>query len=162
MAAGGQAGIAREDLLLFAESAAKMGVAFDVTADQAGDMMATWRTAFGLGQKQVTALADQINYLSNTSAASAPKIADVVTRVGGLGKLVGLNSGQVAALGGALVAVGAPSEVAATGMQNMMLALTAGASATKKQSEAFQALGFDAEQLAVMMQQDAQGPFYRC
>lgn len=157
VAAGGQAGIAREDLLLFAESAAKMGVAFDVTADQAGDMMATWRTAFGLGQKQVTALADQINYLSNTSAASAPKIADVVTRVGGLGKLAGLNSGQVAALGGALVAVGAPSEVAATGMQNMMLALTAGASATKKQSEAFQALGFDAEQLAVMMQQDAQG-----
>ena len=46
VAAGGQSGIAREDLMDFAESAVKMGIAFDVTADQAGDMMAKWRTAF--------------------------------------------------------------------------------------------------------------------
>ena len=40
VASGGQAGIEKENLLAFAESAAKMGVAFDVSADQAGDMMA--------------------------------------------------------------------------------------------------------------------------
>lgn len=45
VAAGGQSGIARDDLLKFAESAAKMGVAFDISADQAGEMMAKWRTA---------------------------------------------------------------------------------------------------------------------
>lgn len=157
VAAGGQAGIAREDLAGFAESAAKMGVAFDVTADQAGEMMAKWRTAFSLSQTEVVGLADQINYLSNTSAASAPLISDVVTRIGGLGKLAGLNSGQVAAMGAALVAVGAPSEVAATGMQNLMLALTAGSSATKKQQQAFQALGLDAVEMASMMQNDAEG-----
>ncbi|HAM04143.1 MAG TPA: phage tail tape measure protein, partial [Megasphaera sp.] len=42
VAAGGQAGIARQDLMQFAEDAVKMGVAFDVTAEQAGDMMAKW------------------------------------------------------------------------------------------------------------------------
>jgi TP901 family phage tail tape measure protein len=157
VASGGQAGLARDELLAFAESAAKMGVAFDITAEQSGDMMAVWRTAFGLGQDGVVALADQINYLSNTSAASAPNISDVVTRVGGLGKIAGLNSGQVAALAGALVAVGAPSEVAATGLQNMMLALTAGESATNAQKDAFEALGFQAEEMAAMMQKDAQG-----
>lgn len=157
VAAGGQAGIARKDLLGFAESAAKMGVAFDITAGQAGEMMAKWRTAFGLTQTEVTALADQINYLSNTSAASAPAISDVVTRVGGLGKLSGLSSGEVAAMASALVAVGAPSEVAATGLQNMMLAMTAGKSATNAQKQAFAELGFEAQEMAAMMQNDAQG-----
>ena len=37
-----------------------MGIAFDITADQAGDMMSKWRTAFGMGQKEVVALADQV------------------------------------------------------------------------------------------------------
>lgn len=79
VAAGGQSGIAREELLSFAESAAKMGVAFDVTADQAGQMMAQWRTAFKMGQTDVVALADKINYLGNNTAASADKISDVFT-----------------------------------------------------------------------------------
>ena len=80
VAASGQAGIARNELLAFAESAAKMGVAFDITAEQAGQMMAQWRTAFKMSQKQVVELADQINYLGNTTAASAPKISDIVTK----------------------------------------------------------------------------------
>jgi len=157
VAAGGQAGIARKDLEGFAESAAKMGVAFDISAGEAGEMMAKWQTAFSISQKEVVALADQINYLSNTSAASAPLISDVVTRVGGLGKIAGLNSGQVAALGASLVAVGAPSEVAATGIQNMLLSMTAGTSATAKQQKAFAALGFETKELAALMQKDAQG-----
>ncbi|UTW68688.1 phage tail tape measure protein [Anaerobacillus sp. HL2] len=40
-----------------------MGVAFDVTADEAGQMMAEWRTAFKMNQTEVSTLADQINYL---------------------------------------------------------------------------------------------------
>ena len=79
VAAGGQAGIAKEDLLSFAEAAAKMGVAFDITADQAGDMMAKWRTAFKMSQSEVVELADKVNYLGNTTAASAPIISPILT-----------------------------------------------------------------------------------
>ena len=92
VAAGGQSGIARDDLLAFAESAAKMGIAFDTTADHAGDMMAKWRTAFKMGQDDVNKLADKINYLGNTTAASAPLISDVVTRIGPLGEVGGVAS----------------------------------------------------------------------
>ncbi|TKV09725.1 phage tail tape measure protein, partial [Citrobacter sp. TBCS-14] len=53
VAAGGQAGIAREDLKQFAEDALKMGVAFDQSADQSGDMMAKWRTSFKMTQQEV-------------------------------------------------------------------------------------------------------------
>ncbi len=40
VAAGGQAGIARGDLMQFANDAVKMGVAFDTTAEESGQMMA--------------------------------------------------------------------------------------------------------------------------
>lgn len=157
VAAGGQSGIARDELLGFAEGAAKMGVAFDITAEQAGDMMAKWRTAFKMGQSDVVKLADKINFLGNTTAASAPLISDVVTRIGPLGSVGGVASGEIAALGASLVGSGVTSEIAATGIKNLILALVSGESATKSQNEAFAALGLNAVDMAKYMQKDARG-----
>lgn len=157
VAAGGQSGIETADLTSFAESAAKMGVAFDITAEQAGDMMAKWRTAFKMSQEDVVTLADKVNYLGNTTAASAPLISDVVTRIGPLGEVGGVASGEIAALGASMVGSGIQSEIAATGIKNMILTLTAGESATKSQSKALQGLGLDAETVAKTMQSDAKG-----
>ena len=155
VAAGGQSGIAREDLTSFAESAAKMGVAFDISAGQAGDMMAKWRTAFKMNQTEVVDLADKINYLGNTTAASAPLISDVVTRIGPLGEVGGVAAGEIAALGASMVGSGIQSDVAATGLKNMILALTAGESATKSQVGALNELGLSAEDVAQGMQDNA-------
>ena len=157
VAAGGQAGFARGELKQFAEDAVKMGIAFDQTADQSGDMMAKWRTSFKLTQPEVVKLADKINYLSNIGPSSAAQISDIVTRIGPLGAIAGLASGQIAAMGATLAGVGVPSEVAATGMKNFMLALTKGGSATKQQAQAFKSLRLDVKQLANGMQKDAQG-----
>lgn len=155
VAAGGQSGIAREGLTGFAESAAKMGVAFDISAGQAGDMMAKWRTAFKMNQTEVVDLADKINYLGNTTAASAPLISDVVTRIGPLGEVGGVAAGEIAALGASMVGSGIQSDVAATGLKNMILALTAGESATKSQVGALNELGLSAEDVAQGMQDNA-------
>jgi TP901 family phage tail tape measure protein len=157
VAAGGQAGFAAGELKQFAEDAVKMGIAFDQTAEQSGDMMAKWRTSFKLTQPEVVALADKINYLSNVGPSSAAQISDIVTRIGPLGAIAGLASGQIAAMGATLAGVGVPSEVAATGMKNFMLALTKGGSATKQQAQAFKSLRLDVKQVAKSMQKDAQG-----
>ena len=157
VAAGGQSGIAREDLLAFAESATKMGIAFDITADQAGDMMAKWRTAFKMNQEEVVALADKVNYLGNSTAASAPLISEVVTRIGPLGEVGGVASGEIAALGASIVGTGTSSEIAATGIKNLILGMSAGAGATKSQAAAFASLGMTAEDVASRMQVDAKG-----
>lgn len=157
VAAGGQAGIAREDLKQFATDAVKMGIAFDITADQAGEMMAKWRTAFGMSQGEVVQLADQVNYLSNTTAASSDSISDIVTRVGPLGQVAGMSAAQVAAIGASMASVGVQSDVAATGIKNMALGLVAGEGATKTQAEAFQQLGLSATDVAKRMQEDARG-----
>ena len=157
VASGGQAGIAKNELLGFAESAAKMGTAFDITAEEAGDMMAKWRTAFKMNQAEVVELADKINYLGNNTAASAPLISDVVRRIGPLGEIGGVASGEIAALGASMIGAGVESEVAATGLKNLMLGMTAGASATKTQSEAFAQLGLKTTDVAKRMQTDAKG-----
>lgn len=157
VAAGGQAGIAKNELTSFAESAVKMGVAFDQSADEAGQMMATWRTAFKLSQPAVVSLADKINYLGNTGPANAAKISAIVTRIGPLGEVAGVASGEIAAMGATIAGMGVESEIASTGIKNFMLSLTAGKSATSSQKKALSFLKIDPGQLAADMQKDAKG-----
>lgn len=156
VAAGGQGGIENSDLLKFAEMAGKMGVAFDMTADEAGQSMAEMKSAFGIPLDKVGELADKINYLGNTTAASAKNIMEIVQRVGPLGGVAGTSSGQIAALAATLRGMGVQNEVAATGIQNFMLALTKGEAATKSQKEALKELGYGSKQVAGSMQKDAQ------
>lgn len=156
-ASAGTAGIAAEELTAFTETAAKMGVAFDTTADQAGDWMAKWRTSFSMGQEEVTALADQINYLSNNSASTASEISTIVTAVGPLGDVAGISAAQIAALGSTMVGVGVQQEVAATGIRKLATTMVAGSSATKAQATVLQQLGLDATEMAERMQTDAEG-----
>ncbi|AEJ11835.1 MULTISPECIES: phage tail tape measure protein [Pseudomonas] len=157
VAAGGQSGIARDELLSFAESAVKMGIAFDQTADESGDMMAKWRTAFRMNQGEVVALADRINYLGNTGPATTKQISGIVTEVGALGEVAGLSSAQVAAIGATMAGVGVKQDVAATGIKNFMLAMTKGTAATKSQAQAYKSLRLDSKTVAENMQKDAQG-----
>ncbi len=156
-AAAGSAGIAREEITRFAEDAAKMGVAFDISADQAGEWMAKWRTSFGMTQDEVISLSDKINYLSNTTAANAEQISTIVTKIGPLGEVAGFASGEIAAMGAALVAVGVNEDVAATGIKKVMTTMTAGSAVTTRQQNVLNKLGISATDLANRMQVDAKG-----
>lgn len=155
VAAGGQSGIARKDLMQFASDAVKMGVAFDQTAEESGQMMAQWRTAFKLSQSDVVVLADKINYLGNTGPANAQKISDIVTRIGPLGGVAGVASGEIAAMGATIAGMGVESEIAATGIKNFMLSLTSGKSVTSSQKKALKFIKIDPAQLAADMQKDS-------
>lgn len=157
VAAGGQAGLSENELAGFAESSIKMGVAFGITADEAGQMMAGMRSAFGMSQSEVNSLADKMNYLANTTSTSETSIASIVQRVGPLAEVAGVSAGQVAALGATLTSMKVQEEVAATGIQNFMLAMVAGESATKKQQEAMAKLGLESSAVAKGMQTDAEG-----
>ncbi|WP_288395580.1 phage tail tape measure protein [uncultured Acinetobacter sp.] len=157
VAAGAQSGIASKELTTFAETAVKMGVAFDISAEQSGQSMAELRTAFRMSQDQVTTLADQINYLGNNTPAAAKGIMEIVQRIGPLGEVGGFAASSIAALGATLRGMGISEEIAATGIKNTMLALVAGESATKGQKAAYKELGIDCAKVAKDMQKDANG-----
>jgi len=155
--AGAQAGINTGELERYTKDAAKIKVAFDMNTEAAGNFLAKTRAQLNLDQNGVMQYADVINYLANTVAVTAPEVADISSRVAGLGGMAGISKEGVAALGASLVSVGVPSEVAATGLKNISLGLMAGTSATKKQAAAFKSLGLDAEDVAKRMTKDGEG-----
>jgi len=155
--AAGQSGVAKADLLGFAEQAAKMGVAFGMSGDQAGKTMSDWRAGMGLTLERTYALADAANHLSNNMNATAPALSEVIQRAGALAMTAGLAETQVAALGAAILAAGATPEVAATGLRKFTSTLVLGSAMSDRQAAAFRSLGFSARQMAKDMQTDAQG-----
>lgn len=155
MASAAQSGVAQKDLISFTEQAAKMGVAFDITAEEAGTMMAKWQSGMGLTLEQTFSLADATNALSNSNAATAAQIGEVLKRYGALGKVAGLTEKETAAFAASVVASGAEAEVAATGIKAFMRSMSKGGSMSKAQAAAFQNVGLDPKQLQKNLQKDA-------
>ncbi len=154
-AAAAQSGIASKDLAGFTEQAAMMAVAFGISADEAGNMMAKWKSGMGLTNEETYRLADAVNYLSNNNAALASEIGDTIKRYGALGKVAGLTAEQTAALSASVIGAGATSETAATGIKAMMRAMGSGGSMSDVQAAAFKNVGIDPKQLQKNLQKDA-------
>nr|GLK21679.1 phage tail tape measure protein [Microbacterium terregens] len=147
----------REDLIAFSGDAARMGIAFDMAAEDAGSTMAKWRQAFKMTQPDVVALGDRVNALTNKFGGKASTVAGIVTRIGPLGEVAGIAAPQVAALASSLNSIGVEEEIAATGIKNTLLTLTKGTAAAKSQKAAFKSLGLDAGKVAKAMQVNSSG-----
>ncbi|MBE4346716.1 phage tail tape measure protein [Vibrio parahaemolyticus] len=155
IAEGARNGIAKDELFNFAESAAKMSVAFDMTADEAGASMMKWRTTMNLSQDQAVNLANAVNYVGDNMATTAKDITEVLVRQGAVITNAGLDEVQAASLSAAVLSGSASTEIAATATKNLLLSLTAGDSASGSQKDALMTLGFDPADLARDMQENA-------
>lgn len=157
-AAFGQSGVtSTPEILNYTADAAKMAIAFDSDAKQSGKWMATWKQAFNLTEKEIVGLADQLNFLSNNTNATAADLAGIVTRVGSLGGMAGVDTSSVAAMADVLVATGVDDDSAATSLRNMFLKWTAGNAATKSEAGVMGKLGLDPAEFAKRMQTDSIG-----
>lgn len=154
-AAAGESGVATNDLKTFAEMAARVGIAFDMTAGEAGESLAKLKTQLGLTVAETGDMADAINHLSNNMASKAKDITEFMLRVGALAEMGGFTRDQVAGIGSAMIAAGAQAETAGTAMQNVVKKMTSGSFAKKEQREAAKALGLDLPTIAKQMQKDA-------
>ncbi|MFW5988619.1 MAG: phage tail tape measure protein, partial [Desulfosudaceae bacterium] len=157
VAAAGQAGIAQDQMTEFAETAVKMGTAFDMTGRESGKILSSWRAGMKLSQDEAESLADAVNHLSNNMNAQAGDLSKVIQRQGAAAKAAGLHETQVASLGAALLSAGTGPERSATALKKLTNSLTMGEKATARQRDALQELGFSSEELAERMQTDAQG-----
>jgi TP901 family phage tail tape measure protein len=160
IAAAAQSGVAKNDLVDFAEQAAKMGIAFDLTADQAGKMMADWRAGMSLTLPQTYSLADAVNHLSNNMNATAPALGEVIQRAGALAMSCGLAETEVAALGAAFLSAGASPEIASTALSKFVGTLSRAEGMSGRAEKALESLGFSSVQLAKDMQTDAKGTIF--
>ena len=155
-AAGGQMGVPIENIETFVQLAAKMGTAFGMSAEQAGDAVAKLSNVFGLPIEQVEKLGDAINVLGNTMAAKEVDIVEVLKRIGGSAKQFGLSAEQAAALGASMLALGVRAEVAGTGINAILTKLQTASMQGKEFQDALQSMGVSAEQLARDIQANPQ------
>lgn len=146
-ASGGQLGIARQDIKGFTETVAKMSVAFDMSADAAGDSMAKLANVYQIPIAQIGKLGDAINHLSNSSPAKASDIVTAMGRVGGVAKQFGLTELQTASLANAFISLGKPPEVAGTAINGMLTKLQTADKQGAKFQAALKAMGTSAQEL---------------
>lgn len=144
----GQSGLNKDEAIGYIEAAANMGMAFNMSREQASEYMFAWRNTFGMNLKQLKELNDQINTLGNNTGASEIKIAEFITRMGNLPTVVGMTTNQTAALGASLMEMGMAPEIAATGAKRLLTILNKGMAATGSEKEALNILGLDPEYLA--------------
>lgn len=146
-ASGGQLGVARKDLPKFTETIAKMSVAFDMAADQAGDSMAKLANVYQIPIDQIGKLGDAVNHLSNSSPAKAGDIINTLGRVGGVAKQFGLTEIQTTSLSNAFISLGKTPEIAGTAINGMLTKLMTADKQGAKFQQALKNMGMESKDL---------------
>lgn len=157
VASGGQLGIAKNKLIEFTTTTAKMSTAFDMMPEEAGESVAKLMNVFGLGLKEVKSLGDAINHLSDNTASKAKDIVNVLARVGGSAKVFGFSAKQTSSLAGALLSLGKPAEVTATAMNALFLKLGTADRQGAKFKKALADMGLDTQTLKDNIKENGEG-----
>lgn len=150
-AAGGQMGVAKENLLEFTRLTGKMAIAFDMSTEAAGENIGKIMGILGLDLSSMSELSDTINGLSNSNPAKAGEIVEVLKRIAGLGKQIGLTKEEISGLAASFLALGKTPETASTAANALMKTLANIRTAGKKEMEALEVLGLDASYVASKM-----------
>ncbi|WP_078338317.1 phage tail tape measure protein [Ochrobactrum sp. P6BS-III] len=155
VAAAGQSNIPYQELRKFTEQVAKVAVAWDTSESDTSDALAKIKSQLDLTVDGVGLYADAINHLSNNSAAKAPDLVDFAKGVAANGKMFGFAKNETLAFGGAMVAMGAQTDVAITSFRNMGKALTKGDNTAKAARAAWARIGIAPKAAAKDMQKNA-------
>lgn len=153
----GGIGLAAKDILPATKAVGIMSTAFDMSAEDAGQSMGRLMNVYSLTIKQVNAVGDTINALDAATAAKARSTVEVLGRIGGSAKIMGLSEHSAAGLAAAFLDLGVAPEVAGTGIN----ALLGKMMTADKQGEKFQKglseIGYSAEGLKKAVSKDATG-----
>ncbi len=119
-AAAGFAGRPARELGQFTEYASKATVAWGTNAAETGQALAEIGNIYDANQKRIEAIGDAINSVADSSASSEKDLIEILRRVGGAGKILGISAENMLAFGAALKEVGVGTEVASTGLNAML------------------------------------------
>lgn len=141
VAAAAQAGVATQDLEEFTKLGIQASIAFDLGADETGEYLAKIKGPYEMTNKQLSHLADQMNFLSNTQASKARDILDIVRRIGGTGASLKVPAEDLAAFASTLVHLGQSPLMVDEQLKMLMIKLSAASTLSDRAQESFAALG---------------------
>ncbi|EDD2660206.1 phage tail tape measure protein [Campylobacter coli] len=153
---GGKLGLASKEALEFGKTATAMGVAFEMSANEAGEAIGGLMANLQTDVKGIKDLGDSINYLADKGSSDAKNIVNIVSRIGGMGNLIGLQRENMAALAATLDEVKIPAEVAGTAISSMFTKLSTADTLGAKAEEAFSQLGLSGEFMKKALNRNSQ------
>lgn len=153
--AAGQLGIETPYIMDFTRVMVDLGVATNLTADQAATSLARFVNIMGTSHTEYSNMGSAIVELGNNFATTESEIVNMSMRLAGAGKQVGMSEAEIFGLSAALTSMGLTAEAGGTAMTKWMTAMqVAGTEGSKKMRELQEATGLTARELELMQSND--------
>lgn len=118
--AAGQLGIAKADLLDFSAAMINLGVATNLSSDEAASSLAKFANVVGMSADNYERLGSTIVDLGNNFATTEADIVSMATRLASSGNVIGLSEPQIMAVATALSSVGIEAEAGGSAISKLL------------------------------------------